>query len=76
MIEPFTLPFMGRALAELALLALICVCEPRALIFFRRFEILTQITLISASLSHPQTFSIRYSAEKSIPGERISNSIS
>ena len=37
---------------------------------------LPQTTLISASLSQPQIFSISRSAEKSIPGERRNSSIS
>ncbi|BCJ50395.1 ABC transporter permease [Actinoplanes sp. NBRC 14428] len=45
MIEPFTVPFMGRALAELALLALICG-PVSVLVFVRR------LSFVSDALTH------------------------
>lgn len=45
MIEPFTVPFMGRALAELALLALICG-PVSVLVFVRR------LAFVSDALTH------------------------
>ena len=45
MIEPFTVPFMGRALAELALLALIC--GPVSVFVFAR-----RLSFVSDALTH------------------------
>ncbi|MEU8327754.1 metal ABC transporter permease [Micromonospora sp. NPDC048839] len=45
MIEPFTVPFMGRALAELALLAL--VCGPVSVFVFAR-----RLSFVSDALTH------------------------
>ncbi len=45
MIEPFTVPFMGRALAELALLALIC--GPVSVFVFAR-----RLSVVSDALTH------------------------
>lgn len=49
--------------------------EPMDLSFFRRLEILTHTTLISASLSQPQMRSMMRSAENTWRGERMNSSM-
>lgn len=49
--------------------------EPIAFSFFRRLEICTQTTLISASLSYPQILSMMRSAETVTWGDLINSSI-
>ena len=50
-------------------------CEPMAFSFFRRLEMCTHTTLISASLSQPQTRSMIRSALSTILGLRMNSSI-
>ena len=49
--------------------------EPMERSFFRRLEMWTHTTLISASLSQPQTRSMMRSADSTTCGERRNSSI-